>query len=73
VEDTNVDGRIILKCMFNKPVEGGVDGTDVPQDTEKYRVTANAVMEPSGSIKYREFLEQMKNYQLFRKDSAPWS
>ena len=59
--------------MVNKSVEGDADGTDLTQDTDKYRGTANAVMEPSGSIKQREFLEQMKNYQLFRKDSAPWS
>jgi len=73
VEYTSVDGRKILKFMINKSVEGGADWTDLTQDTDKYRVTVNAAMEPSGSIKYREFLEQMKNYQLFRRDSAPWS
>jgi len=73
VEYTSVHGRIILKFMVNRSVEGGVDGNDLAQDTDKYRVTVNAVMEPSGSIKYREFLEEMKNYQLFRKDSVPWS
>jgi len=73
VEDTDVDGRIILKFMFNKSVEEGGGGTDLTQDTDKYRVTVNAVMEHTVTIKYREFLEQMKNYQLLRKDSAPWS
>ena len=73
MEDTGVDGRIILKFMFNKSVEEGGGGTDLTQDTDKYRVTVNAVMEHTVTIKHREFLEQMKNYQLLRKDSAPWS
>jgi hypothetical protein len=29
--------------------------------------------EPSGSIKGREFLGQLGSYQLFKKNSAPWS
>jgi hypothetical protein len=29
--------------------------------------------EPSGSIKYGEFLEQLMTFYLLRKDSAPWS
>ena len=29
--------------------------------------------EPSGSIKYMEFLDQLINCQLLKKDSASWS
>jgi len=29
--------------------------------------------EPSGSIKGRELLDQLSDYKLFKKDSAPWS
>jgi len=29
--------------------------------------------ETSGSIKGREFLEHLSDYQLLKKDSAPWS
>jgi len=29
--------------------------------------------EPSGAIKVREFLDQMSDSWLFRKESAPWS
>jgi hypothetical protein len=29
--------------------------------------------EPSGSVKGDEFLDQMNDYQLLKKDSAPWS
>ena len=29
--------------------------------------------EPSGSVKCGEFLDQMQNSQLLKKDSAPWS
>jgi hypothetical protein len=29
--------------------------------------------EPSGSIKGREFLDQLSDFLLFKKDSAPWS
>ena len=29
--------------------------------------------EPSGSVKYEEFLDQLQTSQLLKKDSAPWS
>jgi hypothetical protein len=29
--------------------------------------------EPSGSIKCWEILEQLRNWRLLKKDSAPWS
>jgi hypothetical protein len=29
--------------------------------------------ESSGSIKGGEFLDQLSDYQLFKKDSVPWS
>jgi hypothetical protein len=29
--------------------------------------------EPSGSIKDGEFLDYLSNYNLLKKDSAPWS
>ena len=29
--------------------------------------------EPSGSVKYGEFLDQLQTSQLLKKDSAPWS
>ena len=29
--------------------------------------------EPSGFVKYGEFLDQLQTSQLLKKDSAPWS
>ena len=48
-------------------LRGGVDGNDLKQDTDKYRVTVNAVMAPSGSIKYREFLKIDEEISAFQK------
>jgi hypothetical protein len=36
-------------------------------------ITCGHGSEPSGSIKDREFLDQLSNYQLLKKESATWS
>lgn len=42
----------------------------VVQDTKNLWAVVNAVTKPSGSIKCREFLKQLRNQQLPKKDSA---
>ena len=42
-EDPAVDGRIILKSVFMK-WDGGMDWIDLAQDTDRWRVFVNAVM-----------------------------
>jgi hypothetical protein len=41
LEDTGVDGRVILKWIFKK-WDGGMDWIDVAQDRDKWRALVNA-------------------------------
>jgi hypothetical protein len=43
LEDTGVDGRIILKWIFRK-WDGGMDWIDVTQDRGRWRTLVNAIM-----------------------------
>jgi hypothetical protein len=43
LEDTGVDGRIILKLIFEK-WDWGMDWIDLAQDRDRWRALANAVM-----------------------------
>jgi hypothetical protein len=55
LDDTGIDGRIILKWIFRK---WGVRA----QDRERWLAgTCECSNEPLGSIKCREFLDQMRN------------
>jgi len=41
--DLGVNGRVILKCIFNR-WNGGVDWIDLAQDTDRFPAFVNAVM-----------------------------
>jgi hypothetical protein len=41
--DPGVDGRIMLKWIFNK-WDGGMDWIELAQDTDRWRAVVNAVM-----------------------------
>jgi hypothetical protein len=43
LEDPGVDGRIILKWIFER-LGGGVDWIDLVQDRDRWRASVNAVM-----------------------------
>jgi hypothetical protein len=43
LEDPGVDGRIILKWIFEKR-DGAMDWIDVAEDRDKWRALVNAVM-----------------------------
>jgi hypothetical protein len=43
------------------------------QDRVQWQDFANMVMDLQGSIKGREFLDQLREHKLLKKDSAPWS
>jgi hypothetical protein len=45
----------------------------VAQDRDRWRAVVYTVMNLRGSIKCGEFLEQLRTFQLLRKDSDPWS
>jgi hypothetical protein len=45
LEDPGIDGRIILRLIFRKCVEGrGMDWIDMAQDKDRWRALVNAVM-----------------------------
>ena len=43
LEDTRLDGRIILKCIFRK-WDGGMGRIDVAQNRDRWRALVNAAM-----------------------------
>jgi hypothetical protein len=43
-EDPGVDGRIILKWIFERLDGGGVDWMDLAQDRDRWRAVAGSVM-----------------------------
>jgi hypothetical protein len=43
LEDPSVDGRIILKWIFEKG-DGGVDWIDLAEDRDRWRAVMNVVM-----------------------------
>ena len=56
LEDPGVDGRIILKCIFRK-WDGGHGQDRSGSEQGQVAGTCERGNEPSGSIKYGEFLE----------------
>ena len=47
-----------------------MDWIDLAQDRDSWRALANTVMILRVSI---QFIDQMRNCQFLKKDSAPWS
>jgi hypothetical protein len=43
LKDPGVDGRIILKCIFER-FGGGIDWMNLAQDRDRWRAVVNAVM-----------------------------
>jgi hypothetical protein len=43
LEDPDVDGRIILKCILKK-WDGGMDWIELAQDRDRWRALVTAVM-----------------------------
>jgi len=53
LEDSDVDGRIILKWFFRK-WGGGMDWSDLAQSRDRWRALVNAVVNFFGFHKFRE-------------------
>ena len=72
LKDRGVDGRIILRWIYRKGIwEYGLDraGSGYGQVAG----TCECYNEPSGSIKYGEFLNRLRGGYLLKKGCAPWS
>ena len=52
---------------------GDMDWIDLAQDKDRWRALAKWGNEPSGSIQSGEFLDLLRNGQLSKEDSFPWS
>jgi hypothetical protein len=50
-----------------------MDWIDLAQDRDQWRGSCEHGNEPSGSIKFWEILEWLRNWRLLKKASAPWS
>jgi hypothetical protein len=48
LKDPGVDGRIILKWVFEK-WNGGMDRIDLARDKDRWRAVVNAIMQPGVS------------------------
>ena len=60
LEDQGVDGRIILKWIFES-LDGGMDWINLAQDRD-VAGSCKCGDEPSGSIKCGEFLEYLRTF-----------
>jgi hypothetical protein len=72
LEDTSVDGKMILKRIL-KTGSDSVDWVAAAESREKLQGCCDYSNEHSGSIKCGVFLDYMGNYQLLKKFSSPWS
>jgi len=50
---------------------GGLDSSDLRQ--RQVQISCEYSNEPSGSVNGGEFLDQLSNCYLLKKDSVPWS
>jgi hypothetical protein len=49
---------------------GGIDWIDLAQDRDQWKALVNTVR---GSIKCWKILEELRNWPILKKGSAPWS
>jgi len=70
LENLGTEGSILLRSIFKETERGCVDRIHLAQDRNQ-QVAFELGYKSSVSIKCREFLGQLRNYQLSRKDPAP--
>jgi hypothetical protein len=73
LDDLGIDCMIILKRMLKLIKCEVVVWIKVAQDRDHGVATCEHGNGPSGSVKNREFHDKLRNYQLLKKDAAPWT
>jgi hypothetical protein len=68
-----VDGRIILKWIFQEMESGDMDWIDLAKYRNMWRDFVNAVMKVRLLSNVWNFLTSCGSIRWFEKDSAPWS
>ena len=72
LEDPCVDGRIILKWIFEK-WDGGIDWIDLAQDRDRWAGCCECGNETLDFIKFGAFADWQRTSWLLRMDCAAWS
>jgi hypothetical protein len=72
LEDPCVDGRIILKWIFEK-WDGGIDWIDLAQDWDRWAGCCECGNETLDFIKFGAFADWQRTSWLLRMDCAAWS
>jgi hypothetical protein len=65
--------KIILKLSSRKARGRGVGWIDPAQDRDRWRALVNATLKIQVPYNSEKFLGYMRNYQLIKKDAAPWN
>jgi len=69
LKNLGTGGSILLRCIFKETESGCVDKIHLAQDRNQL-LAGELSYKSSVSIKCREFLGQLRNYQPLRKDPA---
>jgi len=70
LKNLGTDGSVLLRCIFKETERGSADKIHVAQHMNQ-QLAVELSHKSSVSIKCREFLGQLRNYQLLKKDPAP--
>lgn len=69
MKNLGTDESILLRCIFKETERGHENRIHLAQDRNQ-QMADELSYKSSVSVKCREFLGQLRNYQLLRKDPA---
>jgi hypothetical protein len=71
LEDLGIDGKIILKCIFMKWDEGGMDWTNLAQDRDRRWAPVNAVINRRFTYNAGSFLTSCRRLSFSERTPFP--